>query len=104
GLLAPLCESLPGSPKPRLLKAASDDIGPFLSQPPGDHQPEALRRVGDDRDPAFIPATLCRLRERRRLERLLRHGFPPGALANISRDQVGCAIEMNTGAQNAQLA
>jgi hypothetical protein len=66
-----------------------------------DYQPEALRRVGDDRDPAFIPATLRRLRERQRLERLLRHGFPPASLANISRDHVGCAMKMNTGAQNA---
>jgi hypothetical protein len=48
-----------------------------------------------------MPATLRRLRERQRLERLLRHGFPPGSLANISRDQVGCAMKMNTGAQNA---
>ena len=74
--LVPCCRSS-AAPKPLLLNVASDDIGPFLSQPPGDHQPEALRRVGDDRDPAFIPATLCRLRERQRLERLLRHGFPP---------------------------
>jgi hypothetical protein len=62
-----------------------------------DYQPEGLRRAGDDRDPAFIPATLRRLRERQRLERLLRHGFSPGSLANISRDQVGCANENEYG-------
>jgi hypothetical protein len=43
-----------------------------------DYQPEALRRAGDDRDPAFTPATLRRQRERQRLERLLRHGFSSG--------------------------
>ncbi len=87
--------------RPLLLNVASDDIGAFLSQPPGDYQPEALRCAGDDRDPAFIPATLRRLRERQRLERLLHHGFPPGSLANIFPDQVGCAMKMNTGTQNA---